>query len=238
MGKSSSILFVGHSHVVCIAAAARVTGATDVGVINLLEVENLASLSLRKLAKHIARMSPFRRPRAVCLCLRGNDHNVYGVTENPDPFSLGHKEMGCVPEFGEERHFIPYQVMRDVFESPRTRRMASHIFEAFPGAARYWLCPPPPVDDWNYITSNPIIYSDVISYGPAPKPLKKQLYRIQCDVLRDVATEAEADFIEPDSNLLDDGFLRPQYCADPTHGNARYGEAMLNILRDRIGTVT
>lgn len=237
MDKPPSILFVGHSHVVCIAAAVRKAGITDVGVINLLQVSNGVRLPTRKFAEQIARQSPIRRPDAVCLCMHGNDHNVYGVTENPVPFSIGDRETGSIPESGDERQFIPYRVMRDVFEKPRARRLAKHIFDAFPHAARYWLCPPPPVCDWDYITSNPIVYSDMIPFGPAPESLKKQLYRIQCDVLRDMALEGKAVFIEPESCLVEDGFLKPQYCADPTHGNSLYGEVMLRAVRERAGVL-
>ncbi|MEP2828278.1 hypothetical protein [Parvibaculum sp.] len=235
MNKPPSILFVGHSHVVCIAAAVRKTGVTDVGVINLLEIPGKAKLTTQKLAEQIMHMSPIRRPDALCLCMNGNDHNAYGVTENPIPFSLGDREKGCIPEIGEERQFISYRVMRDIFEKPRMRRLVKHVFDAFPQAARYWLCPPPPICDWAYITSNPIVFSDMIQFGPAPESLKKQLYRIQCDVLRDMALEGRATFIEPDSRLVEDGFLRPQYCADPTHGNSLYGEVMLSAVRERAG---
>ena len=68
--------------------------------------------------------------------------------------------------------------------------------------------------------------------GPAPADLRLALYALQSEVLRDLAREHDAVFVEPPGHLFDRvGFLRPEFAnADPTHGNATYGREMVNEI--------
>lgn len=257
-----SILFVGHSHTDCIAAAAKQIGAENVAVVSLTRHEFTEGLRLRRekqkareqlkrdknslarsrrqlekeavqrTAMWISGVSPMAEPDVICLCLEGNRHNVLGLVENPSPFSIGHEEAGCVPPMGGERHFIPYRVLWDIYDTPRLRALTPNIFSLFPTAKRICLSPPPPVGDWKRIRLGPWMNA-LKDRDPTPKELKLHLYRVQCEVLRDMAEKVGASFIEPDESLLDDGFLSIDYCADVTHGNVAYGEVMLKRVMDK-----
>ena len=51
--------------------------------------------------------------------------------------------------------------------------------------------------------------------------------------MRDAAEAAGARFMAvPDEVQDGHGFLRPEYAADPTHGNEAYGAALIRALED------
>jgi hypothetical protein len=51
--------------------------------------------------------------------------------------------------------------------------------------------------------------------------------------MRDAAEAAGAHFMEVPQQVQDaDGFLKPEYAADATHGNEAYGAVLIRALED------
>ncbi|WP_232520799.1 hypothetical protein [Rhodobacter sp. CZR27] len=240
MAAGKSVLVIGHSHVGCLAAAARTFNSDKLEVISVANVvgkrgrEELPEPEIVRAVVNHARLS---KPDALCLCIRGNQHNILGITENPTPFSIGEAEFGSAPREGSRRHFIPYQLMKAHFRNIISRDMIHELYNSFPDAARYYLNAPPPVSDWDYIQANPSSFSEELRFGPSPHELKLQLYRCQTEVLRECAEAEGARFIDIPPQLCDrDGFLaRHCYGPDPTHANTVYGEIVLKTLLDVVG---
>jgi hypothetical protein len=246
-----SILFIGHSHVDCIAAAIRDNAVTTAHVVNintalkansqkyrgiisrLLKRENRIH---RAIITAVVRAAPVKDPDAICLCIGGNDHNVLGLLENPIPFSVGDAQAGSAPPDDPDRHFIPYHLIQEYFENRLLLDLIEDLYDLFPAARKFYLNPPPPISDWKHIKSHPGVFRSKLGAGPAPAPLRLQLYRVQTEVLRKKAGLCGAVFIEAAPDLLNpQGFLSPEYYnADPTHGNAAYGQAMLNDISGRL----
>lgn len=266
MTSRPSILFIGHSHIVCIAAAAERMGITQqVGVIDLRDIkatkvikrtrgmkagQAVASevdrpalskrerevLAVREDVRRIVRASPITHPDAVCLCIKGNHHNIIGLVENPQPISVGDRYVGAVPPTEGERYFIPYRVLWDTYDDRYVRRLVPRLFAAFPNAKRFYLDAPPPIVDWERIQAEPWFHV-LQGSRPAPNELKKKLHQVQQEVFKDMAAKAGAMFIEADDSLLEGGFLSVNYCFDATHGNVAYGEVMLETVMRNVGTL-
>jgi len=227
-----SRLVVGHSHVSCIRAAVNAhPDFQNVRVLNLGPIIKKGMKGPEIAQTIVARVNGFN-PDALCLTLRGNYHNVLGITENPVPFSVGEKLKGVAPNISNGRHFIPYALMAEMFENYTNGHLAPILYDACPNAIRMYLNPPPPIPDFDHIRRNPGIFREMLDLGPSPNELKMHLYRIQTNSFRKLAESQKAIFIEPDSSLLDaDGFLAPKYFdTDPTHGNTLYGKAILTQL--------
>ncbi len=223
------VLIIGHSHVDCLAHAIAQTGRDDFLAINL---RSLAGVPFSRLARRVVETAPTRHPDAVVVCVGGNQHNALGIVENPRPFSIGDMDVPNDHGAAPTRTHIPYHVMRSYFASLLQPELIHDLFEAFPGARRFYLNPPPPLGDWSHLQRNPGIFRAKISLGPPPPQLQMQLYRVQTDVLRGFAMDEDAEFLEAGPPLTDgSGFLAPPYyAADPTHGNAAYGTAMLDVI--------
>jgi len=233
-----SFLMIGHSHSMCIQAAAKAqSNLTNVCVINLGKITELG-MKVTDIAEAAKAEVQDLTPGAVCLSIKGNEHNVLGILENPVPFSIGEKAHGTAPRISQGRHFIPFSLMEDHFSTYGSNlRLIKLLYELFPVATRIYLNPPPPIADFEHIVRNPGIFCDKISLGSSPKELKMQLYRIQTKVLSRIALESNAIFVEPEPELLDaEGFLAsPYYNTDPTHGNSAYGKIMLNKMLKLVG---
>ncbi len=222
------ILVIGHSHVNCIASVYRQMGRPPwLKVFNLRRIDKTGGIvdSIRGLIEGF-------EPDALCLCLRGNLHNVIGMVEHPQPFSVG-----GVPCPGEGRQVIPYALMRAHFRQVAHPELMACLFAAFPRADRLVLNAPPPVADFDHLRKHPGIFAESIAQGPAPEGLRLFLFALQTDVVRDLAAEHGARFVQSPDRVLDQaGFLASRYFDDdPTHGNDAYGREMLAELRNAVG---
>lgn len=230
MPRAPKILLVGHSHVNCVQLALNTQP----------ELDNIRVLNLRKhrsdtdVVAALARYQSFA-PDAVCLCLGGNFHNVLGLLEHPVPFSTS-TPQGVTPGPGA-RHLVPRAQLVAMFEQKYPDHLIPLIFNMFPKVARFVLNAPPPIGDFSHIAANPGIFADKLHLGPAPDGLRLELHAIQSELTAQLARDHSAGFLA--LNLVDEhGFLPAGYVNDdPTHGNARYGEAVLTLLTQEIGGV-
>lgn len=223
------LLVVGHSHTVCMAAASR--EMPGISVINILRAaKGLADPA--EIADRIAEVVGGDKPAAVCLCIRGNHHNMLGLVEHPQPFAIGHETLGATSD-DDDRHFIPYQLMFDNLYRNRMGDMVlgRAILERFPGASRLYVNPPPPKKVWTTGKMPPGI-AEVLHRGASPDALRAQLYKIQTATMAKMAAELGATFVaQTDAVQTEDGFLRPEFeTEETTHANAAYGAVMLDEI--------
>lgn len=223
MSNKSKLLIIGHSHVGCLRSA--IQARPDIKDILVININNKTTEVLKKQIESF-------EPDAVCVCLRGNQHNVLGILENPVPFSVGEKFKGSTSPSSEERVFIPLALMEEYFDSKLQKLLLHSIYKSAPDAIRMYLNPPPPISDFSHIQKYPGPFLDKLELGPAPNELKMQLYKIQSNVLRNLSDKENATFIDVEPVLLDpEGFLDSKYFdEDPTHGNAAYGKVMLEKI--------
>lgn len=220
MPPEPRILLIGHSHVKCVEMAARRQGQPS-----WLRIVNLLRLNKQdRTARSVLELTKGFEPDAVCLCLGGNFHNVIGMLEHPQPFSIW---PGCV----EGRSLIPRSLMRDLFEEHLHPQLMADLFEPF-SVQRLVMDVPPPVFDFEHIRAHPGRFADRLRQGLPPAELRRQLYKLQSNVLRDLAVTNQATFVLPPAAVADrDGFLaQPYRFTDPTHGNAEYGRVMLEEI--------
>lgn len=229
-----NILIVGHSHVQCLHAAALASGRKNVDVINIANLPNYRTASAEETTAMVLEAARHKDPQALCLCLFGNEHNIAGLIDHPQPFSVGDIEMIDVSPNTEGRWFIPNSVALDSFREwlgvvPKLKRS---LYSAFPKAQGFYIPPPPPISDWAHILAYPSVFSDKLHLGPAPDTLRLTLYRLQCQVLQDAAEDCGARVIATDPQAVDRrGFLQQGlYGPDPTHGNLQYGTLMLTRI--------
>lgn len=242
MGKKINLLIIGHSHVACIRHAVEanpdIKGVYVVNTNKLTKKRSLKERLLRRKLREQQIVSNMNRqiekfkPDAVCVCLGGNLHNLFGILENPTPFSVGEKLKGSTSPLSQNRAFIPRALMEEYFDSLIEKTLVSLIFENFPNAVRLYLNSPPPISDFSHIQKYPGVLQDKLDMGPPPNDLKMQLYQIQSNTLRNVAKKENATFVEVEPKLMDsEGFLNSDYYnQDPTHGNRAYGDVMLKKI--------
>ncbi len=211
------------------------------------QIENAHGVNIRKmdgaegkppagLARVLKNTVPNKNPEVVCLVIGGNENAHVGMFEHAVPFSVGEATMGAAPA-DPSRHFIPYQVMKSHFERRVSTNLFRSIFKQFPNSAKVIANTPPPVGEWEHISNNLGAFKDRLTQGPAPLPLRLQLYRIQSLVLKEEAERQGAQFVDvPDNVATEEGFLKPEfYNPDPTHGNLAYGRLMLAKVMKEIG---
>lgn len=232
MTATPTLLPIGHSHVECFRNAVAKRAHGDVGQVNLQTLLAGRKMSDRELVAKVVEQAPIKEPDTICLCIGGNRHNILGLIENPDPFSIGDATKGVVPPEIQGRHAIPTAVIKDCFIETMPLSLIPALYQAFPKARRLYLNAPPPMGDWAHIAENPGPFKDMLDLGPAPDALRLRLYDIQTEVFKDVAAATCAEFVEPDAALKDDkGFLAAAYCrSDPTHANNLYGNIMLEKI--------
>lgn len=233
-----TILIVGHSHVECLSAAARTSGRNNVDVINIQRLPNFRTASPEAITTMVVEAARHKNPEVLCLCLFGNEHNVAGIIEHPQPFSIGDTEAIAIPPNSEGRWFIPNSVALDSFREwlGVARKLEKSLHSVFPKAQNFYITPPPPISDWPHILEHPGVFKDKLHLGPAPDALRLILYRLQCQVLKEAADDCGADTIAVDSHAVDTrGFLKQGfYGNDPTHGNLHYGTLMLTCILQNI----
>ncbi|PXX88879.1 hypothetical protein DIT71_16965 [Marinobacter vulgaris] len=229
------LLLIGHSHISCFEKVAK--NIRNVTVINLRKIRE--SLNTEEEAiKALREIAGGTKPKAVCLSLRGNDHNILTLLEHPKPFAIANQVdllNNC-----SERWPIPYSAMKDSLEKTireKIEHLSITIFKAFPKSRRFYIPPPPPISDWGHIKNNPGIFKDKIDLGFPPLALKMAVYKMQIDILEDLYSSLETSLITiDDSAKTEKGFLKPSYFNnDPTHANALYGELMMNKILKETG---
>ena len=93
---------------------------------------------------------------------------------------------------------------------------------------------PPPVRDDGFIAAAAdafFVDRGLASRGVAPAGLRYRMWRLASRLVRTHAAALGCPFLPVPARVTDaEGFLRPNFAGDATHGNARYGEAWIEEL--------
>ncbi len=169
--------------------------------------------------------------------LGGNDHAVLAMLNHDPPFDVAlpsAPELPCMPGAS----LIPAGLLR----AEIARRAAPHLaalaaFRAAVSGRLLHVESPPPIPSAAHIRAHPGVFRDEIAArGVAPALLRYKVWQLQSDVYRHACNQAGVEFVEVPGGMQDEqGMMREEgWNPDPTHGNTRYGAAVLAVLAKRL----
>ena len=236
-----AILVIGQSHVAAIRSAAKARREADpdrprTRVIHTIEPqyapevdgETFAPALEEAIRDQVARHDPL-----IASASGGNVHNGFALIRHPRPYDfLLSGEAG--PPLDPEAEPLTEALVRVALEEGLARdrvrlREISRIAGDF-----IQLESPPPVADGAAIAAQADAYFKnraIGELGVASPGLRYKIWRLHSRIVAGYCAELGARFLPVPAELQDkQGFLRPEYAGDATHGNQAYGEAVIRIL--------
>ena len=236
-----AILVVGQSHITAIQKAAKTHRETwpeepRTRVIHTLaepyrsEGREFGPLARAAIEDQIAR----HQPRLVSM-LGGNAHNMIALMRHPRPYDfILHGEAQRGPPIEEGHELIPEALVRAALEErlqPDFRRL-EQLYEI--AGPFLHVESPPPLRSEAFIRDRAEAYfrdyhdNEIV---PASAGTRWRIWRLNSHILREKVESLGCRFLPvPAEALDDDGFLRLDLAADPTHGNEAYGEMLIRAI--------
>lgn len=188
-----------------------------------------------KMEAHLRKVLAAEAPDAILLSCMGNEYNSIGMLRHPVPFDVDMPGSGIGVEEGVQR--IPRAVMKAQIRERAEQNVLLfwRFFDAEAGDIPVYLVPPPPpIASEEHIRAYPGAFADrVEEYGISPVGLRRKLWLLYCEVLREALAGTGTVFVELPPVVFDEGSLARQFWQkDPTHGNAEYGLAILDRVFD------
>ncbi len=244
MAGGMNILAIGQSHVAAIRAAARVRREADADrprtrVIHTLEprydgefADAARTQFTPALIEAMRDQVDRYRPRLVSV-IGGNAHNALALMRHPRPFDfLLPGEDGPPPDLGAEH--IPHALVSAVL----TDRLQADVARL--AALRALIGPflhiesPPPVRDEGFIAARAEAWFRAQSgeqLAVAGSGLRWRVWRLASRLVRAEVERLGCRYLPVPGEVQDgEGFLRQEFAADPTHGNAAYGEVLIRAV--------
>ena len=224
-GPRARLVVIGNSHVFAVARAARPEDRL------LMENFGPPGPPTPGVLKRHPRSWRWRleryRPDALALSLDGNDHNILGLLNHPEPWHLA-----AEPE-GAPGRLVPAAMMRAAIAARTARHeaLAARIVRRLAPRRVMVLAPPPP-HARVFAPGLAAQFHDHAGLGVAPDERRLALHRLEMDRHREVARALGATFVPPPTLALDaKGMLRQFYAAtDAVHCNEAYGRLVLDAL--------
>lgn len=185
------------------------------------------------IGRHMRHKSVRRPADAIVNFLFGNEVNAMALLRHNPPFDFHKPDDDAPVEKGAA--IVPYGALRDMIGFRIEDRVTPFVREArsqYDGPI-YVMPPPPPNPDAAHILANPGAFKDLAAKrGVAPPPLRRKMWRLYCDVLREKVEAAGAQILDPPKDAFDnEGYFRKDYWHwDPTHGNFAYGELVIRHI--------
>ena len=234
MKKVPPILVVGQSHTEALIAAQRRHEYPDVEIANLNARNREVKVAEKVRQKEY--LPGGERRTLVASMIGGNFYNTFGLIENVVRFDF------AVP--GEEafvlsadRHLITYELIKHYFSEAMQRGFLQSIKQLrdhYAPCRFVHVCSPPPISDNKHIIAHPGgVFKTKVQLGVAPPKLRRKLYDLHTQAIMEFCdAEGIELLLPPKQAVTDNGFLeRAYWMADPTHGNAAYGQLVLDQLR-------
>jgi len=247
--QSHNLLVVGQSHVAAIRAAAKAhreayPDEPRTRVIHTLEEVHAPEFEgvsagdysharfgprlTAAIADQLARHDP-----RVASVIGGNVHNVLALMRHPRPFDfLLSGEEGPPPDVGAE--IVPEALVRAALEErlgPDLARL--RLLRDLAGPFIH-VESSPPVRDEAYIRDRAERWFRDRSEGEiavAGIGVRWRMWRLLSRLMREAVERLGGRFMPVPEAVRDaDGFLRLDHAADPTHGNAAFGAAVIGAL--------
>jgi hypothetical protein len=247
--QSHNLLVIGQSHVAAIRAAAKVHRETypdepRTRVIHTLEEGHAPEFEGASKADYSqARFGPrlvaaiedqlARHDPRVASVIGGNVHNVLALMRHPRPFDfLLPGEEGPPPDAGAE--MIPEALVRAALEERLRPDFARLRLLRDVAGSFVHIESPPPVRDEAFILQRAESWFREHARGEmavAGMGVRWRMWRLLSRRMGEAVEALGGRFMPvPDSVRDADGFLRLDHAADPTHGNAAFGAAVIEAL--------
>lgn len=243
---SRALLVIGQSHVAAIRDAARLRRERDPAaprtrVIHtgephyapeLIGEEEAARLALplaEAIRDQIARHDPL-----LVSVTGGNVHNVLGLMRHPRPFDFRLSREPS-PPLDPQAELLVEGTVAATLARMMARDMARlHALHAAIGPFVQVESPPPVRDDGFIAAAADLYFRDagIAQAGVAPAGLRFRLWRLASRLLRAQVEALGCRLMPvPEAARDADGFLLPELAGDATHGNARYGDLLIEALQ-------
>ena len=242
---SRSILVIGQSHIAAVRSAAKTRREADpdrlrTRVIHTMEPQyapevegegeqaRFTAVLEETIRDQIARNVPL-----VASASGGNVHNGFALIRHPRPYDFllaGEAGPGLDPDAeplpeAQVRAALEASLERDRIRLREIKRIAGDVIQ---------LESPPPVADSAWIAAQADAYfkeRGLAELGVAPPPLRYKIWRLHSQIFAGYCAEIGLGFLPVPAEIQDaNGFLRPEYAGDATHGNEAYGEAVIRAL--------
>lgn len=177
-------------------------------------------------------------PRVVSV-LGGNVHNMLALMRHPRPFDflLSGGEAG--PPLDPQAELVPESMVRAALEDRLATDFARLRALGMAAGGFIHVESPPPVRQEAFIRDRAEAYFRDTSgreIVPGSPGLRWRTWRLTSRILRERVKALGGCFMPVPRSVLDEeGFLRLDLAADPTHGNEAYGEALIRALEDLPG---
>lgn len=242
---SRSILVIGQSHIAAVRSAAKTRREADpdrprTRVIHTMEPQyapevegegdaaRFTAVLEETIRDQIARNVPL-----VVSASGGNVHNGFALIAHPRPydFLLAGEDGPALDPAAEPlpeaqvRSALEAGLVRDRVRLREIKRIAGEVIQ---------LESPPPVADSAWIAAQADAYfkdRGLAELGVAPPALRYKIWRLHSRIYAGYCAQLGLAFMPVPPETQDaQGFLRPEYAGDATHGNEAYGEAVIRAL--------
>ena len=237
-----AILVIGQSHIGAIQRAAKTHRETWPGELRTRVIHTLAEpyasegqefgpLARAAIEEQIAR----HQPRLVSV-LGGNAHNMIALMRHPRPydFLLSGEEEG--PPMEADAELVPEALVRAAMEERlETDFWRLRMLHEIAGSFIHVESPPPIIGDAFIRDRAEVYFRDTRDREivPGSPGLRWRMWRLTSRILKERVEALGCRFMPVPRDALDeDGFLRLEYAADPTHGNEAYGELLIRAIED------
>lgn len=223
------IVFFGDSHAHALIRALNKSGdQSGLTAVDIRRIED-EKTNNKTILTNLAQSYP--ADHLFC-CLGGTEYNLLGLIEADEPFDfLVTPDDTILPD----RKPVPNGVIRSALAA----RMRSALGRMSEVRAQYscpftCVAPPPPFAHIDDTASLPRAFLPHLAKGIAPASVRRKLYMVQIGLLEAHCRAEGIGFLPAPVAVQDvDGFLlRNCWRNDPTHGNARYGAAVIGQMRD------
>jgi hypothetical protein len=242
---SRAILVIGQSHIAAVRSAARTRREADpdrprTRVIHTMEPQyapevegegdegRFTAILEQTIRDQIARQAPL-----VASASGGNVHNGFALIRHPRPYDFllaGEHGPALDPDAeplteAQVRAALEAGLARDRLRLREIRRIAGDVIQ---------LESPPPLADNSWVAAQADAYfkdRGLGELGVASPELRYKIWRLHSRIVAGYCAEIGLGFLPVPPETQDgQGFLKPEYAGDATHGNEAYGEAVIRAL--------
>ena len=238
MSRKIYIFGDSHSDAIKRALAKNLNDEFDVAVFRYASVKNGTQIGDKTPDEVAAIVASMQADDMVVSAVGGNQHQVVSLVQHPVPFDLYTADRGIAPDRMDSVAVIPHAQMLDYLITGLRGKDSRKLTRLVEMAACpvYHLSPPPPKEDAEHILKRfetAFREAGIQERGVSDARVRLKVWQAQIEALRALANEWRFTLLpNPAGSVTEEGFLaRPFYANDATHGNAKYGELVVEQLK-------
>jgi hypothetical protein len=169
----------------------------------------------------------------VVSCLGGNAHSMFGLLNHPQPYDF----VVDADPLPRDRALVPAGLVRGALKESMDQglKLFSDLRMLIDKPMVHCESPPP-VPSEIHIRKHPGVFANRIDQlGISPAKFRLKLWKLQSDIYREFCDANDIEFLPVPAAVFDEtgAMCSKAWAADPTHGNAWYGEQVLNQIAAR-----